>query len=59
MSVTPYLMLEAAVEERRRDLVATAGARRRHARKTQIEVPASAEVVHAGRLARLRHARTA
>jgi hypothetical protein len=56
MSVTPFLMLEALTEERRRDLKATAGARRRNRRLPEIDLRSNSDVVRTGLLARFRHA---
>jgi hypothetical protein len=56
MSVTPYLMLEALADERRRDLKATAGARRRTRRLPEVDLRANGDVVRTGLLARFRHA---
>ena len=55
MSVTPFLMLEALVEDHRRDLKATAGARRRNRRVPDLDLPENTDVVRAGLLARFRH----
>jgi hypothetical protein len=56
MSVTPFLMLEALTEDRRRDLKATAGARRRNRRLPEIDLRSNSDVVRTGLLARFRHA---
>jgi hypothetical protein len=61
MTVTPYLMLEVLANERRKDLKATAGARRRHARPT-VEARSThlAEAsTRRGLIARFRHATAA
>lgn len=55
MSVTPYLMLETLAADRRKDLTATAGARRRI--RSLPEVCERAKAVEgSGLLARFRHA---
>ncbi|MDX6203734.1 MAG: hypothetical protein QOF82_846 [Frankiales bacterium] len=59
MSVTPFLMLEALADDRRRDLKATAGARRRNRRTPELDLHANTDVVRAGLLARFRHTRAA
>jgi hypothetical protein len=56
MSVTPFLMLEALAEDRRRDLKATAGARRRNRRLPEIDLRSNSDVVRTGLMARFRHA---
>lgn len=56
MSVTPFLMLEALADDRRRDMKATAGARRRNRRLPEIDLRANGDVVRSGLLARFRHA---
>ena len=57
MSVTPFLMMEVLADERRRDLKASAGARRRN-RRGQIDVQ-SCSHVRGGLLNRFRHAHAA
>jgi hypothetical protein len=54
MSVTPFLMMDSLAEQRRRDVKAQFGARRR-TRRTEIEVPRDSDAVRAGLLARFRH----
>ncbi len=54
MSVTPFLMLDALVEDRRRDLKATAAARRNR-RVPDLNLSENTDVVRAGLLARFRH----
>jgi hypothetical protein len=54
MSVTPFLMLETLAEDRRRDLKATAGARRRNRRSMDLHVAETP--ARAGLIARFRHA---
>jgi hypothetical protein len=54
MSVTPFLMMDSLAEQRRRDVKAQFGARRR-TRGTEIEVPRDSDAVRAGLLARFRH----
>jgi hypothetical protein len=56
MSVTPFLMLEALTDDRRRDLKATAGARRRNRRLPEVDLRTNGDVMRAGLLARFRHA---
>jgi hypothetical protein len=56
MSVTPYLMLEALADDRRKDLKATAGARRRTRQLPEVDLRANSEGVRSGLLARFRHA---
>ena len=56
MSVTPFLMLEALADDRRRDLKATAGARRRNRRTRELDLNANTDVVRTGLWARFRHA---
>ena len=58
MSVTPFLMMDSLAEQRRRDVKAQFGARRR-AGRTQTEVRRETDVVRAGLLARFRHVRAA
>ena len=54
MSLTPFLMMDSLAEQRRRDVKAQFGARRRN-RRTEVEVRRETDVVRAGLLARFRH----
>jgi hypothetical protein len=56
MSVTPFLMLDALAEARRRALNAAAGARRRNRRLPAVDLRANSDVVRTGLMARFRHA---
>ena len=53
MSVTPFLMMDSLAEQRRRDVKASFGARRR-VRRTEIDLCENTDVVRAGLLARFR-----
>jgi hypothetical protein len=53
MSVTPFLMMDSLAEQRRRDVKAGFGARRR-VRRSEINLRENTDVVRAGLLARFR-----
>ena len=58
MSVTPFLMMDSLAEQRRSDVKAGYGARRRVLR-SEIDLRDNKDVVRAGLLARFRHVRAA
>jgi hypothetical protein len=55
MSVTPFLMMDSLAEQRRREVKAQFGARRR-TRRTEIDLCERKPVRQTGVLARFRHA---